>query len=198
MLHTIITWLVETIGSLGYPGIVMLMALESSFFPFPSEVVMIPAGYLASKGEMNLVFAILFGVLGSLLGALFNYYLAIKLGRPALIKWGKHFFIPEDKLIKAEKSFRKHGEISTFIGRLIPVLRQYISFPAGISGMNVFKFSMWTSLGAGIWMTILATIGYYVGENEELVTQWSHKAVFWMLAVCVGIVLVYLKMYKSD
>jgi len=176
----------------------MLMALESSFFPFPSEVVMIPAGYLASKGEMNLVFAILFGVLGSLLGALFNYYLAIKLGRPALIKWGKHFFIPEDKLIKAEKSFRKHGEISTFIGRLIPVLRQYISFPAGISGMNVFKFSMWTSLGAGIWMTILATIGYYVGENEELVTQWSHKAVFWMLAVCVGIVLVYLKMYKSD
>ncbi|MBT3834619.1 DedA family protein [Candidatus Peribacteria bacterium] len=198
MLNTMITWLVETIGSLGYPGIVMLMALESSFFPFPSEVVMIPAGYLASKGEMNLVFAILFGVLGSLLGALFNYYLAIKLGRPALVKWGKHFFIPEDKLIKAETSFKKHGEISTFVGRLIPVLRQYISFPAGLSRMSIAKFSAWTSIGAGIWMAILAAIGYCVGENEELVAQWSHKAIFWMLAICIGIVLVYLKIHKSN
>lgn len=196
MLHSIIGWLVETIGSFGYPGIVVLMALESSFFPFPSEVVMVPAGYLASKGEMNLSLVILLGIAGSLIGALFNYYLAVKLGRPALIKWGKYFFIPEEKLTRAEDSFRKHGEISTFIGRLIPVLRQYISFPAGLSRMNLTRFAIWTSLGAGLWMTILAFIGYYVGENEALVAQWSHRALFWLIIGCLVVVAGYWKLRR--
>ena len=197
MLNTLIAWLVSTIGSLGYPGIIILMALESSFFPFPSEVVMIPAGYLASKGEMNLILVITFGIFGSLAGALFNYWLAIRLGRPTLVKLGKRFLIPEEKLAKAEQSFRKHGEISMFVGRLIPVLRQYISFPAGLARMNLARFSLWTCLGAGIWMTILTFIGYYMGENEKLVSEWVHRAIFWIIAACVVLIVGYWKFRNS-
>jgi membrane protein DedA with SNARE-associated domain len=197
VLHSLIAWLVEVVGTLGYPGIIILMALESSFFPFPSEVVMIPAGYLAYNGEMNIVLVIVFGILGSILGALFNYYLAIKLGRPALHKWGKWLFLPEHRFLQVELFFKSHGEISTFIGRLIPGIRQYISFPAGLSRMNLTHFIFWTSAGAGIWMTILALIGYFVGGNEELVTEWSKTATFWIIIICVGIVGIYWKLKKK-
>lgn len=122
MLTDIVNFIVDTVGSLGYFGIFVMMFLESSFFPFPSEVVMIPAGYLVYKGEMNMLLAIFFGILGSLAGALFNYYLAIKLGRKVLIKYGKYFFIKEPTIIKMEEFFKKHGHISTFSGRLIPEL----------------------------------------------------------------------------
>lgn len=197
MLNTLIAWLVSTVGSLGYPGIVILMALESSFFPFPSEVVMIPAGYLAYNGEMNIVLVIVFGILGSIFGALFNYYLAVKLGRPALHKWGKWLFLPEHRFMQVELFFKSHGEISTFIGRLIPGIRQYISFPAGLSRMNLTHFVFWTAVGAGIWMTALALIGYFVGGNEELVTQWSKTATFWLLGGCFVVVLGYWKFRKK-
>ena len=109
MLTNIINFIVETVGSLGYTGIFIMMFLESSFFPFPSEVVMIPAGYLAYKGEMNMYLVILFGILGSLAGSLFNYYLAIKFGRKFLIKYGKYFFIKEETIIRMEEFFKKHG-----------------------------------------------------------------------------------------
>ena len=196
MLHAVIGWLVETIGAMGYIGIALLMGLESSFFPFPSEVVMIPAGYLASRGEMNIVIVIFSGVIGSLIGALFNYALAVKLGRPALLKWGKWLFLPEEKFIYVEKFLKKHGEIGTFIGRLIPVIRQYISFPAGLVRMPLWRFSLFTGLGAGLWVTILALIGYYVGENEELVVEWSKTALFWVFIGCIILVLGYWKLRK--
>ena len=172
MLTSIINFIVETVGSLGYTGIFIMMFLESSFFPFPSEVVMIPAGYLAYKGEMNMYLVILFGILGSLAGSLFNYYLAIKFGRKFLIKYGKYFFIKEETIIRMEEFFKKHGHISTFSGRLIPVVRQYISLPAGLAKMNLFVFSLYTSLGAGIWVIILAVLGYYLGDNEGLIKEY--------------------------
>ena len=172
MLTNIINFIVETVGSLGYTGIFIMMFLESSFFPFPSEVVMIPAGYLAYKGEMNMYLVILFGILGSLTGSLFNYYLAIKFGRKFLIKYGKYFFIKEETIIRMEEFFKKHGHISTFSGRLIPVVRQYISLPAGLAKMNLFVFSLYTSLGAGIWVIILAVLGYYLGDNEGLIKEY--------------------------
>ncbi len=172
MLTNIINFIVETVGSLGYTGIFIMMFLESSFFPFPSEVVMIPAGYLAYKGEMNMYLVILFGILGSLAGSLFNYYLAIKFGRKFLIKYGKYFFIKEETIIRMEEFFKKHGHISTFSGRLIPVVRQYISLPAGLAKMNLFVFSLYTSLGAGIWVIILAVLGYYLGDNEGLIKEY--------------------------
>ena len=172
MLTSIINFIVETVGSLGYAGIFIMMFLESSFFPFPSEVVMIPAGYLAYKGEMNMYLVILFGILGSLAGSLFNYYLAVKFGRRFLIKYGKYFFIKEETIVKMEEFFKKHGHISTFSGRLIPVVRQYISLPAGLAKMNLFVFSLYTSLGAGIWVAILAILGYYLGDNEGLIKEY--------------------------
>ncbi len=196
MLESLIIWLVQTIGTLGYPGIVLLMALESSFFPFPSEVVIVPAGYLAQQGQMHLGMVVGMGILGSLIGAWVNYYIAITIGRKALLKWGNWFLLPPEKFMKVESYLKKHGEIGTFIGRLIPVIRQYISFPAGVAKMPIGKFSVYTGLGAGLWVTILALIGYFVGENEEVVAQWSQTAMFWLIAGCIVLVLGYWKLRK--
>jgi membrane protein DedA with SNARE-associated domain len=181
LLENIINFIVETVGSLGYAGIFIMMFLESSFFPFPSEVVMIPAGYLVFKGEMNIYLVILFGILGSLFGALFNYYLAIKFGRKVLIKYGKYFFIKEETIIKMEEFFKSHGHISTFSGRLIPGVRQYISFPAGLAKMNLLVFCIYTSLGAGIWVIILTFLGYFLGNNEVLIKEYLHTIIIVIL-----------------
>lgn len=181
MLTNIINFIVETVGSLGYTGIFIMMFLESSFFPFPSEVVMIPAGYLASKGEMNIYLVLLFGILGSLAGALFNYYFAIKLGRAFLLRYGKYVLISEETILKMEDFFKAHGHISTFSGRLIPVVRQYISLPAGLARMNIFVFSLYTSLGAGIWVLILTILGYFLGNNQALVKEYLHIIVIVIL-----------------
>ena len=139
------------------------MFLESSFFPLPSEVVMIPAGYLVFKGEMNAIIAVICGIAGSLAGALFNYYIALKFGRDFLIRYGKYVFFTESTMQKMEAFFIKHGPMSTFVGRLITIIRQYISLPAGLARMNLVKFCLYTSLGAGIWVIILTLIGYYAG-----------------------------------
>ena len=196
MLSQIINFIVETVGQLGYAGIFIMMFLESSFFPFPSEVVMIPAGYLAYKGEMNMYLVILFGILGSLAGALFNYYLALKLGRRFLMRYGKYILISEDTILKMEDFFNKHGHISTFFGRLIPVVRQYISLPAGLSRMNLFVFSVFTSLGAGIWVVILAFLGYYLGGNEELIKEYLHQIIIALLVLIVVFSYLYYKFTK--
>ncbi|PIR49054.1 DedA family protein [Candidatus Peregrinibacteria bacterium CG10_big_fil_rev_8_21_14_0_10_55_24] len=196
MFEMLVTWLVDTVGAIGYPGIVFLMALESSFFPFPSEVVMIPAGYLAQQGQMNLLLVIVLGVIGSLLGAWVNYAIAVSVGRKALLTWGKWIFLPPEKFARVEAYFRRHGEIGTLIGRLIPVVRQYISFPAGLVRMNLARFSLFTALGAGIWVTILTLIGYFVGENEALVHAWSQRVLFWVLLACVALVVAYAKLRK--
>jgi len=171
MIHEIANIIIESIGTVGYLGIFFLMFLESSFFPFPSEIVMIPAGYLAFKGEMNIYLAILAGVFGSVAGAIFNYYLALHFGRKFLLKYGKYFFLKEESLNKLEIFFSRHGEVSTFNGRLIPGIRQYISLPAGLSKMNIYKFSLFTALGAGVWVIVLASLGYFLGSNEDMVKE---------------------------
>ncbi len=167
----IIDFLLNTIGNWGYFGIFFLMALESSFFPFPSEVVMIPAGYLSSKGEMNIFFAFVMGLFGSLAGAYLNYFLAFKFGSKFL-----SFIVKDEKMDKLNSFFEKHGEISTFNGRLIPGIRQYISFPAGLARMNMIMFTIYTGLGAGIWTAVLLGIGFFIGENENLWREKLHKA----------------------
>ncbi len=197
MLTTVINFIVETVSSLGYAGIFIMMFLESSFFPFPSEVVMIPAGYLAYKGEMNMYLVILFGILGSLAGALFNYYFAIKLGRTFLMKYGKYVLISEETILKMEDFFKKHGHISTFSGRLIPVVRQYISLPAGLARMNLFVFSLYTSLGAGIWVAILAVLGYYLGGNEALIKEYLHTIIVVILILLAILGFWYYKRVKN-
>lgn len=197
MLEPIVNYVVTTVGSLGYWGIFFMMFLESSFFPFPSEVVMIPAGYLAYKGEMNIFMAIFSGVAGSLAGALFNYYLAVKFGRVVLLKYGRYVFIKEHTIVKMETFFQKHGVISTFSGRLIPAVRQYISFPAGLARMNLLLFSLYTSLGAAIWVVILALLGYFIGDNEALIKEYLRYIISVILfaLVCVGYI--YYKKQKA-
>ena len=196
-LHQAIEWIIQTVGQLGYPGIFIMMALESSFFPFPSEVVMIPAGYLAFKGEMNFMAAVFFGIAGSLAGALLNYYLAVWLGRPFLLRFGKYFFLSPEKMERVEKFFAKHGEISTFIGRLITVVRQYISFPAGLARMNLGRFLIFTGLGAGIWVVILTLIGYIAADNQELITHYSKEATYGLIAFCIVLAGVYIWRQKK-
>lgn len=174
MLDNIVNFLVELVASWGYFGIIALMALESSFFPFPSEVVMIPAGFLIAKGEMSFVGAIFSGVFGSLLGALFNYYLCYFFGRELILKYGKFIGINENKMNKFENFFNKYGEISTFSCRLLPGIRQYISLPAGLAKMNIWCFSLFTTLGASIWVAVLVILGFGFYHSQDLIDEYLH------------------------
>jgi len=192
MIHEIANTIVSYIGDMGYWGIFLLMFLESTFFPFPSEIIMIPAGYLAFKGEMNLYIIILVGILGSVGGALLNYYLAMIFGRKFILKYGKYFFIKEETLAKLDSFFAKHGEISTFTGRLIPGIRQLISLPAGLACMNMAKFSLFTAIGAGIWVVVLVGVGYVVGSNEALISEYLKSATLIALVSVVLITLFYI------
>ena len=191
MLNSVIDWIVQTVNAWGYFGIFIAMFLESSFFPFPSEVIMIPAGYLAFQGEMNLPLAIATGILGSVTGALFNYWLAYRYGRPFLLRYGRYFFLKPENLEKLERFFAQHGEISTFNGRLIPGVRQYISLPAGLSRMSLGRFSLYTALGAGIWVTVLALLGYFLGAHKEELSRYLHSATILVLIAVAGLSLFY-------
>ena len=171
----LIELLLEFFETTSYFGVFFLMAIESSFIPFPSEIVVPPAGYLASSGKLNIWLVIFSAVLGSLAGALFNYFLALKLGRPLFFRlirrWGKWFFLSEKHLIKADVFWQKHGHISTFTGRLIPGIRQLISIPAGFSRLSLKVFIFYTSLGSFLWCSFLAFCGYFFGKEKEFLKQ---------------------------
>lgn len=196
MLENIVTYLVDLVDDWGYLGIFLLMALESSFFPFPSEVVMIPAGYLVYTGQMNLYMAFAAGAFGSLAGALFNYYLCYFLGRSFIAKYGKYVGITDEKMAKFESFFNRYGEISTFNCRLIPGIRQYISLPAGLAKMNIFTFSLYTTLGAGIWVAILIAIGYYIGDQKELIKEYLTQITIYLLLVVGLITAIYIYLHR--
>lgn len=161
----------------GYALIFLFMAIESSFIPFPSEVVMIPAGFLAARGELtlhapvaDLALACAVGLLGSLAGAYFNYYLSAKLGEPFLRRYGKWFFLKPEALDRACEVFNRYGALTTFVCRLIPVIRQLISIPAGLARMPLGTFIFFTGLGAGIWTFLLALAGYGLGRTSGDIT----------------------------
>ena len=175
MLETIASHL-DAIAALaptwGLPLIFVFMAIESSFVPFPSEVVMIPAGFLAARGELGLgghlvavSVAVLVGILGSLAGAYVNYFLALKVGKPFLLKYGKWFFLKPAALERACEVFNRFGAATTFVCRMVPAIRQLISIPAGISKMPLGSFTLFTALGAGVWTAILAFVGYAIGKS---------------------------------
>lgn len=170
MLEAFATWLTDLIFDLGYPGIVILMAVESSAIPFPSEVVMPPAGYNAALGRMSFPLVVLSGIAGSLVGALANYWVARWLD-VWLRRYGKWLLVSPQALDRAEAFFRRHGEIGTFIGRLVPVVRQLISIPAGLARMRLDRFVLYTGLGAGIWCLILTWIGWIIGLNVGILRQ---------------------------
>ena len=196
----------------GFVLIFAFMAIESSFIPFPSEVVMIPAGFLAARGELGpfspwvgMILSIIVGTLGSLLGAYVNYYLALWAGKPFLEKYGKYFFIKKEALDKSCAVFNKYGAATTFICRLIPGIRQLISIPAGIAKMPLGSFSLFTSLGAGIWSAILAIVGYALAKTagdityRELVLKGADTASAygpWILGGAVLVVAMYIVFKK--
>lgn len=192
----VVTFLVHTVGRLGYAGVILLMALESSFVPFPSEVVVPPAGYLASLGQMNIFLVILSGIVGSILGSLLNYWIASRFGRDFLLKYSKYFFINTEKFARFEVFFNTHGEITTFVGRLIPVIRQYISFPAGLVRMNLKKFIFYTGLGAAIWCTVLAYVGYFVGNNIDIIKEDIDYIMYFIFPALILLVIIYMIIYK--
>lgn len=198
MLHDLAKLLVDTIFEWGYYGIFIMMTIESSFIPFPSEIVLIPAGYLASQGDMNIFMIMLSAVSGSMVGAFINYYLALSLGRKILLNYGKYFFIKKEMLWKMEDFFEKHGHISTFTGRLIPAIRQLISIPAGLSKMHIGKFAFYTMLGASLWALILTLIGYYIGENQELIEIYLKQITIAVVVFIIFVIAIYYKKSSSS
>jgi membrane protein DedA with SNARE-associated domain len=195
-MHAFLNWLVDTVGTMGYPGIVFLMFVESSFIPFPSEVVIPPAGYLIAQSKMSWAGVITAGTVGSVLGALFNYALAVHLGRPFLFKYGKYVWLTEKHLRQGEAFFDKHGHISTFIGRLVIGVRQYISFPAGLCRMSIPKFCFYTALGASIWVSVLAYIGFFVGNNKEKIMEMSRQWSVFIIMACAFLLITYVMWHK--
>ncbi len=193
--------------SLDYGTITLLMTIESSFLPFPSEIVVPPAAYdAAATGRLNVYLIVLFATIGATLGALINYSLAYWLGRPIVYKFvnsrlGHLCLLNSEKMEQAEKFFDKHGAISTFVGRLLPAVRQLISIPAGLVKMSMPKFLIFTILGAFIWNVILAALGYYLQSilpKDQLiskVTEYSHLFGY-SLAVIVAIILMHF-IYKK-
>ena len=199
-----IAWCLE---NLNYWTIMLLMAIESSFIPFPSEVVVPPAAYMAAAtGEMNIWLVVFFATLGALIGAFVNYGLALWLGKPIVYRFansrlGHLCLLDEQKVVKAEQFFVRYGAVATLVGRLVPAVRQLISIPAGLAKMNIAKFALYTSIGAGLWNCVLAALGYYlesvVPEEQliETVTTYSHEIGYTIMAI-VAVAVVFI-LYKG-
>ncbi|MFH1427306.1 MAG: DedA family protein [Patescibacteria group bacterium] len=199
-MENFIDFFLQISQDLGYGGIIFLMAIESSFIPFPSEIIITPAAYLASQGSFNIFFIIISGIIGSLIGAIINYFLALYLGRLLIYKladskFGKLILLNSKKINKAENYFLNYGSLSTFIGRLIPVIRQLISLPAGFAKMNFIKFIIFTALGSGIWVSFLAIVGYIFGANQEIILNYF-KEISLIVLLIVIIIFIIIKFRK--
>lgn len=181
----LLEWIVDFVQSLGYIGIFIMTFIESSFIPIPAEVTMIPAGYLVQQGVMHGWLVMVAATLGCVSGALFNYWIAAHYGRRLLANYGKYFFMTEKKLAKMETFFEDHGDMATFSGRLLPGVRHYISFPAGLAHMNLRRFIIYTASGGGIWMFILLALGYYIGEEKDLMKQFLPWIIWSLIAFVV-------------
>lgn len=203
VVENVVSWYMD---HMNYCTITLLMTIESSFVPFPSEVVVPPAAYKASQEEsnLNMVLVVLFATLGALLGALINYYLALWLGRP-IIYWfvesrvGRMCLLSSEKVQKAEDYFAKHGKISTFVGRFIPGIRQLISIPAGLARMSMGSFLLYTGLGAFIWNIILAVVGAVAHGNADLIKQYSKELsyILFGLGILFVLYLIYNGFFKK-
>ncbi|MFI5316484.1 MAG: DedA family protein [Myxococcota bacterium] len=191
MLAGIFDWIVATVHAWGYAGIMIMMAVESTILPFPSEAALIPAGYLAAQGKMDPFLATICGAFGSLIGATMNYTVSMWLGRPIMERIGGYVLVTPDKLDAADRYFARHGEITTFVGRLIPGIRHLISIPAGVARMNFARFAFYTSFGAALWSAVLVGVGYWVGANESLWRPMLQKATLWLLGGIVVLIGVY-------
>ena len=196
----------------GYAFIFLFMTVESSFIPFPSEIVMIPAGFLAARGELSLhagvpdlALAIVVGLVGSLAGAYINYFLSASLGEPFLRRYGKWFFLPPAALDRTSEVFNRYGAVATFVCRLLPAIRQLISIPAGIAKMPLGTFTLFTALGAGLWTAVLAGTGFWLGRTAGDITylELVHRGkafidsnIVWVLLAVVALVVAHVVISK--
>lgn len=191
--------------NMNYATVTALMTIESSFVPFPSEIVIPPAAYVACNegNDMNIILIVLFGTLGSLLGALINYFLSLWLGRPIIYRFADSRFghiclLSGEKVQHAEEYFNEYGKVSTFIGRLIPAVRQLISIPAGLSRMRLATFIAFTTLGAGIWNSVLAALGYFAHGQQDLINKYSHELGYAIVGiVCVVIAFIAIRYIRK-
>ena len=183
MLEGFAAWLAQLYAGLGYWQILLLMALESSLFPVPSELVMIPAGYLAATGQLDPALATLCGLAGSVIGASANYLLGRYVGRAFLLRYGRYVLIDADKYHEAEALFLRNAYVATFVGRFLPVIRHLISLPAGIFSMRWAPFLALTAAGAGLWCAVLVAVGYFFGEPAVAIAQ---KYLHELALACAG------------
>lgn len=185
LFDSITQFLISFIDQIGYFGIFLGMFLESTLVPIPSELVMIPAGMSAAQGGMNIYVLTLVGILGNISGAVFSYYLADLIGRPLILRIGKYFFVKESTIEKIEIFFKNHGSISVFFGRLLPGFRHFISLPAGLAEMNFKKFFFYTAAGSSIWTSTLAGLGFFLGENQDLIKSYLHQILILCVVLCI-------------
>jgi membrane protein DedA with SNARE-associated domain len=189
-------WISTLLGNLNYGTIFILMLLESTVIPVPSELVVAPAAYHAASGSLNVVLVVLFATIGADVGASINYFVALYVGRPVIYsfansRWGKMCLLNQEKVEKSERYFDEHGIVATLTGRLIPGIRHLISLPAGLARMNYWKFLLYTTIGAGAWHTILAAMGWYLhavvpeDQLESTIERYNHYIVIAIVALVV-------------
>lgn len=200
-MHHIVDLVVGLVGEIGYVWIFIMMVIESSFIPFPSEVAMLPAWYLSALGEMNIFIAFTVGTLGAVCGATINYYLGMKYGstvvKTMIHKYWKYILLSEKHYIKSEEYFKSHGSITMLVGRFIPAVRQLISIPAWIFKMKYSTFVLLTCIWAGTWNAILLTIWYVAGKNDQLIKTLLSNAFLWIIVVLWTIVIAYIYYVKN-
>ncbi len=197
MFNTIIDYILHFVESLGYLGIFLMTVIEGTLIPIPNEVTMIPAGYLIATGKMHMFGVLTAGILGNLVGGIITYYIAYHYGRDLFVKFGKYVFFSDEKLYKVEEYFKKHGAISIALGRIMPGLKHFISFPAGLAKMNIKLFILFTILGGGTWLVMLVLLGYFLGDNEAQIGEYLSKMQWFIIAGITTVISLYILYSKT-
>lgn len=188
IIEPILDFVTFVISNLGYPGVIFLMILDSAMIPIPSEIILVFSGYLVTTGTFEPISVILAGSFGNVVGSIMTYYFGLKFGRLFVLRFGKYFFIKENHLEYTEKLFQKYGDKISFLGRLLPAIRTYISLPCGIAKINLFKYSIYTFFGSVIWNTMFTYIGIQLGSNWQDIDNYS--IYLEIVTVCVIVVFI--------